>query len=104
GAKCGVAGGPDSASRDDGCVEPGGAVCPYGGRRGAGDRPAGDERPGLCGAARGGVRRSSIVKVRHAQQKLEPTDTLACLDLTIWIESGTLPPHVHMAWFTQRTR
>jgi hypothetical protein len=45
------------------------SVRPAGGRRGAGDRPAGDERPGICGASRGSVRRSSVLKVRRAEQR-----------------------------------
>ena len=63
----GVAGAPDRAPGDDGRAAPGGPVRPAGGRRGAGDRPAGDGRPGVRVASRGRVRRSSVVKVRHAE-------------------------------------
>ena len=49
----GAAGARDPASGDDGRVAPGRSVRPAGGRRGAGDRTAGHERPGLCDAPRG---------------------------------------------------
>ncbi len=58
----------DGAPFDDGRVAPSGSLCQAGGRRPTDDRPAGDERPGICIALREGVRRTSLLKGTPRQE------------------------------------